>query len=204
MQKSQTAQEGLHSPASLDWHRIRENMRRQEHRLREQAVALGYWLVGVLDCDHLDYPSFAIFWQNARMNGHPMTLAMVEDWLDQAQDVSAETTAIKLEKWARQRAAAEGLLLRASSGAFDLLLNPDVCIDPEGRQWMLRHADLHEVRSWFGGWAERRRESAATDKTLARLIPEELRNDAQGINGCGDSDERGAPSAPWDSGEGTA
>ena len=61
------------------------------------------------------------------------------------------------------------------------------------------------------------RQSSATDKTLASLIPEDVRNNAEGINGCGEDDGRGtAPSVPWasvmptfeevpsDGGEGTA
>ena len=53
-------------------------------------------------------------------------------------------------------------------------------------------------------WDRIRRESAATEATLARLIPEDIRNNAEGINAHGENDGRGAASAPWASDEGTA
>lgn len=186
------------------WKGMRESMRRREHQLRERAVALGYFLVGALDVDHLAYPSFAIFWKSARINTHPLTLGQVDAWLDQAQDVRPQAVEERPSKAMEERAAAEGLLLRASNGAFDVLLDPEVCVDPDGRQWMLRNADLREVGAWFEDWDELRRHSAAAEAKLARLIPEEIRNDAEGINGCGDSDGRGhSPSSPWASGEPT-
>lgn len=103
-----------------------------------------------------------------------------------------------LSEWASE----EGLCLRASDGAYDLLLDPEVCVDPDGRQWMLRSATLDEVHDWFAMWDQIRRGSAATEATLARLIPENIRNSAEGINADGEDDGRGASSAPWETGEG--
>ena len=102
-----------------------------------------------------------------------------------------------LSEWASE----EGLCLRASDGTYDLLLDPEVCVDPDGRQWMLRSATLDEVHDWFAMWDQIRRGSAATEAKLARLIPEGLRNDAHGINAGGEDDGRGVPSAPWASGK---
>lgn len=116
-----------------------------------------------------------------------------------------EHTLSEAEARLSKQAAAEGLLLRAFDGeAYDVLLDPEVCVDPDGRQWLLRNADLEEVPDWFAMWDRIRRESAATEAKLARLIPAELRNDAEGINADGEDDGRGAPSTPWEADEGTA